>query len=118
MYKETINPSGFFDNEVQLFSTLTTIATSSSSDLIMCIVDLNRSTLSCGHLWYHLVEGCAPDTGLDDCLGKIIITGWVSWLIVCRYKSIKVLIVFGRKSNLTFVHFVQIGPLTNQSFTC
>jgi hypothetical protein len=47
----------------------------------MCLVDLNRSTLSCNHLWYHLIEGCSPSTTLDKCPGKTRVSGWVSALI-------------------------------------
>lgn len=42
----------------------------------MCLVDINRSTLSCNHSWYHLIQACTPTTSLESC-SKLAVEGWV-----------------------------------------
>jgi hypothetical protein len=44
----------------------------------MCLADLNRSTLSCNHRWYHLLRPCVPDATLPTCPSKLALEGWVS----------------------------------------
>jgi hypothetical protein len=59
-----------------------------SIQITMCLVDLNRSTLSCNHLWYHLIEGCSPTTTLDNCPGKTMVSGWEIRSEFCRFISL------------------------------
>jgi hypothetical protein len=42
----------------------------------MCRVDLNRTTQSCGHRWYHLLTPCTASSSLSNCPGKLAIEGW------------------------------------------
>jgi hypothetical protein len=42
----------------------------------MCLVDLNRTTQSCGHRWYHLLSPCATGAHLTNCPGRLALEGW------------------------------------------
>ncbi|KAI9717281.1 MAG: hypothetical protein M1812_004808 [Candelaria pacifica] len=51
----------------------------------MCVTELVVSTKPCRHRWYHLLEGCTPNSTLDNCLEAWEVRGMEKKVPYCQY---------------------------------